>query len=1145
MRAGRGGVRVAFLLCLIVCVCLSLVVSVASASGAVAWKVQSVPEPSVFSAGDAFSCAQAGHLKCDRYQVLVMNSGNEESSAPITLTVTLPTGITTLETPESGQDDEGVEWGCTPTGAGNASLTCTFTDPVPGGHFAPHLDIPVTAPSASLSGSLEATMSVEGNGATASTHVVTPVNAPAPVFDADEFAFEPDGADGAPLTQAGGHPWELTTSLGIPAVLSPQGEAGRPYAAVENIKTVAVELPMGVVADAQALEKCTETELKENRCPPESQVGVFDVIGGALEHGEFVYSEAPASGFCCSKVYNMVPEHGYPAQFGFTFATVPLEVYPNVVRTVAGYRVRGVVPGIPAELEVKDSALVFYGEPGQLNGSGSEAAFLTSPEVCAAEASADRTSRIELNSWEDPGRVSERESVAYPELTGCDLLQFNNPSLSFEPSLAGEGGTTQADQPSGYTANLEVPQTSAFSELATPEIENLTATAPAGVSLDPSVATGLVGCQETGPEGINLGSGQVEPDGQDIGDPEATELGAGHAGGNDSPYDDGQYHTAPGHCPAHSVIGTLEVSTPLLASPLTGHVYVAQPKCGGASQPACTEAEAADGELYEGYAELEGSGVIIKQRGAIATNPTTGQLTLTIKQIPQFPFSDLKLHLNGGEKAPLANPQECGTATTTSTLEPWSAPASANASLASHFSVDWDGHGGACPGSLPLSPAFTAGTITPVADGSSPLTLTLTRHDREQDLSGLTVNTPPGLLGTISSVTQCGEPQAAQGTCSPASQIGVDHVTVGAGSEPFFVEGKVYLTGPYKGAPFGLSIVNPAVAGPFNLGDVVVQAAIHINPRTDAITTVSDPLPQIKDGIPLRVQTINVLLNRPGFIVNPTNCGQQKITATVTGTQGASASVESPFAVTGCPSLPFKPTYTESTEGVTSKVGGASLTVNVTQKTGEANIQKVDVQIPKQLPSRLTTLQKACLEAQFNANPAGCPEASDVGTATAVTPLLNVPLTGPAYLVARGTEFPDLEFVLQGEGVTIILDGQTDIKKGITYSNFETVPDAPISSFQATFPESPHSILAANVNLCDPTETITVKKRVKRRIHGHIRHVTIKVKKTIPIHLTSPTTITGQNGTVIKQTTSIAVTKCPKAKPPAKPTKHSKPKKKK
>jgi hypothetical protein len=343
--------------------------------------------------------------------------------------------------------------------------------------------------------------------------------------------------------------------------------------------------------------------------------------------------------------------------------------------------------------------------------------------------------------------------------------------------------------------------------------------------------------------------------------------------------------------------------------------------------------------------------------------------------------------------------------------------------------------------------------------------------------------------------------------------IGSATVIAGPGATPLSIGGgRVYLTGPYAGQPFGLSVVVPAVAGPFNLGNVVVRASIHIDPHTSAVTVSSDAIPQSKDGVPFRIRAINVEVNRPaGFTFNPTNCSQLHVTGSATGSQGTTVGLSTPFAVAGCAALPFKPKFSASTAGKASKPGGASLDVKVVSMGGpqpgggEANIKSVKVNLPIQLPSRLTTLQKACLAATFEANPAGCPKESDVGTATAVTPVLAHPLSGPAYLVSHGgAAFPDLEIVLQGEGVTLLLVGNTNIKKGITSSTFKAVPDAPISSFELKLPTGPYSVLAANLpasakyNLCGQT-------------------------------LAMPTAITGQNGAVVKQTTPIEVQGCPNA----------------
>jgi hypothetical protein len=418
-----------------------------------------------------------------------------------------------------------------------------------------------------------------------------------------------------------------------------------------------------------------------------------------------------------------------------------------------------------------------------------------------------------------------------------------------------------------------------------------------------------------------------------------------------------------------------------------------------------------------------------------------------------------------------------------------------------------------CANPTPFAPGFTAGTVTPQAGQFSSFTLNLSRQDREQYVKGIQLKTPPGLLGVLASVPLCPENQANEpaiyGECT-ASKIGTTRVASGAGSHPFEIEGNVYLTGPYKGAPFGLSIVTRAVAGPFNLGLVVVRARIDVDPENSTLTVTTDEtgpyaVPQIIFGVPLRLQRITVDIDRPNFMFNPTNCNAQQITGVISGNQNATATVQSPFAVGGCKSLAFKPKFTVSTSGKTSRSNGAELDVKLTYPAGslgsEANVKSVKVELPKQLPSRLTTLQKACPSATFEANPGNCPAASVVGVVRATTPLLPVGLAGPVYFVSHGGEaFPSLIVVLQGDGVRVDLTGSTFIsKQGITSSTFKTVPDVPVGRFELYLPEGKLSALTANANLC------TSK-------------------------LAMPTEFTAQNGAVLKQSTKIAVTGCPKAK---------------
>jgi hypothetical protein len=474
---------------------------------------------------------------------------------------------------------------------------------------------------------------------------------------------------------------------------------------------------------------------------------------------------------------------------------------------------------------------------------------------------------------------------------------------------------------------------------------------------------------------------------------------------------------------------------------------------------------------------------------------STGRLEATFANNPQLPFSELRLSLNGGPRAPFANPLVCGSTLVESEFTPYTGLAAA---LSSKEFVTTG-----CASSIPFALTQSATPANTTAGAYSPYTFNLSRTDGQQYLSQVSTTIPAGLLGDIPSVTLCGEPQAAAGTCSAASQIGVASVTAGAGSEPYPLSGPVYLTGPYDNAPYGLSIPVSVVAGPFNLGVVTTRATINVDPHT-ARVTVSTPsagtpgaLPTIVGGVPVRLKTLKVAVNRPSFIFNPTNCSALATESTLTSTFGAIQGLSSPFQVGSCSALAFKPSFKTATSAKTSKLNGASLQVSLTQPAHEANMKSVSVELPKQLPSRLTTLQKACPEATFAANPVNCRAlGSEVGSATVVTPVLPGQLTGSAYLVSHGGEaFPDLDIVLEGDGVKVILTGNTKITKGITSSTFASIPDVPVTSFVLNLPVGPHSALTAIGGLC------------------------LK-----PLEM--PTTITAQSGAQVKQNTRISVSGC-------------------
>ncbi|MGH2903490.1 MAG: hypothetical protein ACRDK7_07905, partial [Solirubrobacteraceae bacterium] len=554
----------------------------------------------------------------------------------------------------------------------------------------------------------------------------------------------------------------------------------------------------------------------------------------------------------------------------------------------------------------------------------------------------------------------------------------------------------------------------------------------------------------------------------------------------------------------------------------------------------------------------------VKFVGDVHLNESTGQLVTTFENTPELPFSDLKLSFSGGAQAALATPTGCGTYTTTGVFTPWSGEE--NALTSSSFAVDSGPGGSACAAPLPFAPSLVAGPTSDQAGGFTNFSLLLQRPDGQQRIDGLSFTAPAGLTGELAHVPLCTNAQAEGNECPAASKIGHTVVESGPGPYPLVVPepgqppAPIYLTESYGGAPFGLSIVVPLHVGPFTLPTQRVRAKIEINPVTAQLTVATNPLPQEVAGVPTDLREVDAVIERPQFMVNPTNCTPAAFSGTAYGTPPpgvseapTSAPISNRMQVGSCRSLEFTPKFAVSTTRENSKAEGASLTSKVSYPNlpqgSEANIAKFKVELPKQLPSRLTTLQKACTARVFEANPASCPPESFIGHVTVHTPLLPVPLIGPAIFVSHGSEaFPSLTLVLQGDGVTVDIVGSTFISKaGVTSTTFKTVPDAPFETFELVLPQGPYSALAANGNLCKLRKTVTTKEKVDKRVHGKLvrKHgkvvkITKKVSKSVATSLKMPIEIVGQNGAAIHRTTPISVTGCPRTHRKAKVAKRAK-----
>jgi hypothetical protein len=848
--------------------------------------------------------------------------------------------------------------------------------------------------------------------------------------------------------QAGGHPNFGITDF----TFNEFGTAGN------GVKSIRTDLPVGFATNPEALPQCTMADFEANldkaeanHCNANTEAGVQEIT--LVLPGPTI---VPLTG----KVYNLVPAAGLPLEFGIDIALPFLgniHVHSLLEGGVSWHKeaeatAEGIESGdyheyfkikvgkslTEGEAPLLRSRLVFNGKADE-NGN----ALLTTPTSCPGP----QTTHLRVESY--TGEVKYASYTTTPT-----ALEENCGILKFEPSFTVAPSTTQLDKPDGITTELSAPVNAKSSEIETSALRNSSVTLPEGLTINPSAASGLAVCT---PEEFAVGT-------------EATTV----------------------TCPPRSVIGSAVLDVPGLPSEsLKGNIYLGEKAAGPITEPP-----------YIIYLEVFSKryGQMVRTEGIVEPNVKTGQLTTRFINNPQGQFENIKLSFNAGAFANLANPLQCGAAVTSAIFSGWSGVTAPP--LLPQFIVDSNGEKGECTSPLPFAPTQSTSSVPAIGGAESNFTFNLTRPEGQQYVEKVTTTLPPGVVGKIPSVPLCSEAQATAtqesgSGCSAASLIGVARVDAGSG-EPYPFSGNVYLTGPYNGAPYGLAIKIPVAAGPFKFTEEVTRATINVEPHS-ARVIVSSTLPTIKDGIPIRIRSLSVEINRPNYILNPTNCGALKTESTLTSTLATTASISSPFQVEGCSSLAFKPTFTASTGAKPSKANGASLVTTITQAPGQSNIASVLVTLPKQLPSRLTTLQKACLAALFEANPFSCSKESEVGTATAVTPALPGVMKGPAYLVSHGGEaFPDLELVLEGDGVRVILDGKTNITKGITTTDFKTTPDVPVTSITVNLPMGPHSALA--------TERLTTNLCTAK--------------------LVMPTVITGQNGKQTKYSTVIAPTGC-------------------
>ena len=1010
---------------------------------------------------------------------------SNQSAGPVTLEVDLPSGAETqvvdIYDPTLVKEDPS-GWTCDSeraAGAIHAKAICTRADSLAPGKSYPSIGIGVylgkDAPDVGT-----AVASLSGGGADpVSAQATYAFDGPGLDFGILEDSFEAGVFDeaGDTFDHAGAHPFRGYTTFGFN---THQGVNGRAFP-IDNIKDVVVDLPRGFQGNALATpELCASIEeVILATCPAQSAVGGIDIyftVGEAQKESLYPnHLGFPAGNI---PIYSIEPEFGQPAQFAFAVRPGPADTetpytFVPELRPEEGYAISFRTAPIltkPAlygtNVDLCDFGAELKVEEGP-NQEEPQAKFkrcyaaneagaypnplITNPTRCSGP---PPTTVLKVNSWQHPDEVKTYDFSA-PAITDCDQIDFE-PESSLAPT------SRQADSPTGLEVEITMPTDGLLSPTGVGQanLDTATVTFPKGMSINPAAADGLGACT---PTQIQLKT------------------------------------NAEAQCPESSKIGSIEIDTPIIREPLQGSIYVAKQNDNPFKAPL---------GIYLVFSSKR-DGVTIKVAGKLTPDPITGQLVSTFTENVEAPFSRIAMKFNQGPRAPLINPPKCGTYAIHSEFSPWSAVNPANptpdeiVSQDSRYRVTQGPGGGACP-SGDLEPEMKSGLVDPIAGAKSPFTLALSREDGSARLTGLQVTTPKGLtaylkgipycpdavLAGISGAEETGRPQLANPSCPAASQVGTVLAGAGAGPNPFQTPGRVYLAGPYKGAPVSLAVVTPAVAGPFDLGNVVIRNALRIDPESAQVTAVSDSIPTILHGILLDVRQIRLSLDRPSFTAAPTSCEPMAVSAMVSGEGGTTANLANHFQVGGCEALGFKPKLSMRLFGGTKRGAHPRLKATLKARPGDANIAGASVALPHSEFLDQAHIKTICTRVQFAAK--SCPAASVYGKAEAITPLLDSPVAGPVYLRSSSNPLPDLVAALRGpdhQPIEVVLAGRIDSVNGGIRSSFEAVPDQPVSSFTLSMQGGKKGLLVNSRDICKSTSRVTAEFTAQ-----NARRVTLRPK---------------------------------------------------
>ena len=837
----------------------------------------------------------------------------------------------------------------------------------------------------------------------------------------DIEAFETTSSD----SQAGSHP-DLTTYFALKG-------PGHP----ESAKNVVFNAPSGIFGNPNAITRCSAADFSLNECPVNSQAGIITIWANYEGDPEKLLGTAP--------VFDMVPQAEETARFQFLAPTVNIPIaVPVEVRTADDYGLRFSVAEITQLIPLRAAKLTIWGMPALpthnsqrfLKGSDSSPSacpgsedtscgktgatpsipvkpLINYPSLCSGEA---LVTELDVQSYQSPDVSSHLESE-YPPVTGCE-------KLTFKPVLTTSITTMQTDSASGLNLHFQVPQVLGFTPTPS-QAKAVIVTLPEGLTVNPDAADGQTMCTDA----------QARFDSEERGE-----------------------------CPDQAKIGTVSLGTPALDGPLVGSIYIGEPK---------------PGDQYRLFMILSGFGINAKLVGSVQPDPKTGQLTARFEDLPLVPFDSYDIHLFASDRGLMATPTHCTLYRVEALFVPWNHKL-ANQASEGFFGLGSGPEGALCPSAVrPFEPRLVAGASNPLAGNYSSFHLKLDRDDGDQFLGDLTFRMPPGFTGNLRGISYCpeqaiaaaaqnsGKAEQAVSSCPAASQIGTTNVAAGPGSHPFHAVGKMYLAGPLKGAPLSLVAVTPALAGPYDYGVVVVRVALHVDPQTAQVFAASDTMPQIVGGVPIRMRSIQVNIDRPKFTINPTNCSAMSIDSQGIGDQGTITNFSSFFHAVNCSTLPFKPEMRIRLLGnrkSARRSRNPELRFDLRTRAGDANIKSISVTLPSAFEIDQRHLGNICSEKELSEN--RCAGRTPIGEASTTTPLLDQPLRGPVYAVSGSGGLPRLAFILDGQVRLVPRADTRTVGHGKIKTTVPVVPDAPVGHFRLNVFGGKTGYLINTTDLC-------------------------------------------------------------------------------